>query len=508
MIAQHGLLGSTYPWKDTNEEGQQVVWSIGDSHTIKTNPTGSSYGPTPAAGTVYQWDVPNQQLYEIGATDILQTGAGANWGSIYPQIGISYFSATGRKPVFVTSGSSGANFAPQGDLNDWSATGSLYGPAKTQLQNCLAYLGLSTPKYILVNCGINDTRSADALATIETEINALFAKLIADFPRATILVTQIGRSEIGERSNTRIHAVRYYLKNVARNNANVHIVAYEGPLYSTGDYDSDNLHLLQTGKNIIGEMHGRWLANHMYSKWARSIIACHFDDLSTTRKGLISTMITALGDGYFNLEFLYNFHTTIENNTFLDWSFLWIGNKVSTTFTANDCITTNGTSNYYHLDFNEARMLTGTALDGSFVGLKIKTNRSAAGGSVRVAIGISNAGGAYAIGQLNTSLTYYRVNDATTTTYATWPSLPNDTFISAGRSGGTKYLYGNGVQVVSAAVAVVAVIDGPMILGGLYANGTPANFIDIDAEYAYGGNISGYAQTVFYDAMEALRDGW
>jgi hypothetical protein len=40
----------------TTADGKQVWWVVGDSLTTKRNPTGTAYGPTPTAGTVYQCD--------------------------------------------------------------------------------------------------------------------------------------------------------------------------------------------------------------------------------------------------------------------------------------------------------------------------------------------------------------------------------------------------------------------------------------------------------------------
>lgn len=508
MIAQHGYLGSTYPWKDTNEEGQQVVWAIGDSHTVKRNPTGSAYGPTPTAGTVYQWDVPNQQLYEVGATDILQTGAGANWGSIYPQMGISYFNATGRKPVFVTGGVGGTNYAPRtGDSGDWSAADTVYSTAKTQLDNCLAYLGLSGPKYIYVNCGINDARGDTALATIQTEITNFYNKLHTDYPNAVIIITMPGRFEIGEVTSTRILEIRNYLKTEGQNRGYMHIAASETAMWSAGHYDSDLLHLLQTGNNIIGEMVGRWLSNYTREKWARSIISCHFDELSSARKTLIENWVNTLGSIYFTTDFFYNQHTTIESNTYFDWAFQWSGFKTGATFTANDCITTNGTSSYWRPAFNTSIAIHASQNDG-YMATKIKTNRSAAGGSTRVALGHAAAGDQRVVGQTSASVIYYRYNDLTTNSPAVGTKLPDDTFVGTGRVGTTKHYFENGVSVHSATQASTSLSDGAIYQGCLNNASVAGNFIDADFEYCIGGALSGSNILTIYNACEALIDAW
>lgn len=508
QLAQHGYLGSTYPWKDTNEEGQQVVLAIGDSHTVKRNPTGTAYGPTPTANTVFQWDVPNQLLYEIGATDILQTGAGTDWGSIYPQMGISYFSSTGRKPVFVTMGVGGTNYSPRtGDSGDWSTADTLYTTAKDECDNCLTFLGLNTPKYVIVNLGVNDSRGATALATIQADITSLYDRLHTDYPRAVILQIMMGRNET-EVSTSRAIAIRNYIRNEAETRDYMHIVASETAMWSNGYYDSDNLHLLQTGNNLVGEMVGRWLdpANAIYSKWAKSIIASHFDALSTARKALINQWVTSVGSLYFDLDQFYNLHTTIEANTFFDWTFQYGGFKTSSVFTANDCVTSNGTSSYWRPDLDQSKVIHATSTDG-FAGCKIKTNRSVAG-ATRVALGRAAAGDQTVLGQTNLSVLYHRFNDLTLTTDADETVLADDSYYATGRSSTTKILYKNGVNVNQATQAITSQSTGAMYLGCLNNAGTAGNFIDADFQYVVAGLLGGVSQVTIYNSCEALIDGW
>lgn len=490
----------------TSEGPYDVIWGIGDSHTVKRNPTGTSYGPTPTANTVFQWDVATQTLYEIGATDILQSGSGANWGSIWPQMGISYNTYTGKKPVFVTGGVGGTNYAPRtGDSGDWSAADTIYSSAKTELDNCLAYLGKKGPRYIVVNLGVNDGRGTTALATIQTEITAFYTKLHTDYPNAIILQIMMGRNET-EVSTARAIAIRNYIRNEAETRDYMHIIASETALWSNSYYDSDNLHLLQTGNNIVGEMFGRWLQNRTYSKWARSIIASHFDALSTARKDLIEDWVTDMGSLYFDLDFFYNQHTTIEANTFFDWTFQLGGFKTSATFTANDCITTNGTSSYWRPDHDFTRAVHSSQNDG-FIGVKIKTNRSAAGGSTRVALGRAAAAEQAVVGQTNLSLTYHRYNDLTLSN-GTETKLADDSYYSSGRSGTTKILYKNGVADNSVTQASTGLSSGTIYQGALNNAGVAGNFLDCDFQYCIGGLLGGVSQVTIYNACEALIDSW
>lgn len=504
-----GFFHTTGDEGDTTIDGKQVVWVVGDSLSTRRNPTGSAYGPTPTADTVYQWDTTNSNLYTIGSTDILQSGSVANGGSIWPQAGIEYYSKTGFKPVFVTGGVGGTNYAPRtGETDNWSTSSTLYDTKKQDLINCLNHLQLKKPKYIVVILGINDARGSTSLNQIQIQINNFYAKIQADFPNTTILIAQIGRDETGTTTN-RIVNVRKYLKDIVTNNSNCYFFTQLAPLFPAGQYDSDNIHLLQTGNNTVGLMFGRWLANSSYSKWPRALISSHFDDLSNTRKDLISTFFTSVGTGINTLDFLYNHKTTIENNTYIDWTFLNVGLKVSSTFVANSHIATNGTSAYWRPQFIQTiNALSSLSTDG-FIGVKVKTNTSPNDGVARVALGGGHTTNGFTlVGQTGASSLYYRYSDNDNTLYTGNTTVPNDSFLVSARNGGTKYLWINGVNVHNAAIAAVGSNNFAVYTGALNNNATASNFFTGQYEYQLGGQYSTANIANLYAYMEAVVDGW
>lgn len=496
----------------TNSSGQQGIVVFGDSITTRRS---DAYGPTPSANTVYQWDVPNQQIVTIGATDILQSGAAANTGSPWPKYGIEYNTNTGYKPVIMTLGVGGTNYAPRiGETDNWSNSSTLYATQKTQVTNCLTAMGVSKPKRIIICLGINDSRGATALATVQTEITNFFTKLTTDFPSTTVLLVQIGREESGV-SSARTVPIRQYLKQVCVDYPNVHLAANLAPFWAVGQvsgtplYGGDDLHPSQAGNNEWARQVAQWELNSAYSKWARSIISCHFDVLSNARKTLIDTWITSLGSLYFDLDFVYNQHTTIESNTFIGLTFIWAGYKTSSTFTANDCITSNGTSSYFRGDWNPTNA-TKSSQNDVFFGVKIKTNRSGTG-STKVAFGVGSGGAQMALGQTNSPSQgiYYRVNDSTTSQYTTDTTFQANSFYWAYRSAsGTKGLGKNGASVTTASVASATPANASAYQGALNNNGVAASFIDADMQYAVGGKFSTMNFTTLYNAMEALVSGW
>lgn len=497
----------------------EVIWVIGDSHATKRNIPGGP-GPTPAANTVYQWDVINSNLYQIGSTDILQSGSSSTWGSIFPQYGIDRNADSGRMVVFICSGIGGSNYSPRtGDTGDWTDADTLWSTAKANFDSCISYLNSHYPNAILykkakVIMGVNDIRGIaggqSTQSTVLIDITAFYTRFESSYPGMEISIVLPGRSENG--ITLAAHSiVRNALINEARARTNVHIACTEAPFASAGYYDTDNLHLVQDGNNALGSMMAKWDKSTAYSKWARPIIASHFDDLSSIRKDLINSFVATLGSYLFELEYLYIFKNTIQNNIYNSWCLLSaayspnLGGSFS--YNANDSIGTNGTSNYIltgHLADNNNVHATATDF---FDGVKIKTNRSAAG-VTKVAIGVGSATSQDVVGQTNSNTVYARANDLTTTSSGADTKLQDDTFYAAYRTGTTKGLWKNTLSLVSATQAMVSSINRNKPVGCLDNNGTYGNFIDADFLYAVGGKYSTMDMSVLYNALETLTDSW
>lgn len=234
------------PRDDTNESNQQAFLIIGDSIGRGTS---EAPGPTPTAGTVYEYTT---SIVQVGSSDLDIAGQ----GSAYPRMGIDYNASTGYKPVFINKASSGAEFSPNTDTNNYSPTGTLYALAVTAANDCLEAMGVSQLRGIIILLGINDARASDAnspLATVQTNVTSLFDRLQADFPDTPTYVINLGKTSSGFYA-TRIVAVRSYVEAevAARDHC---MMAYD--LRNFEDfpeyYDADNLHLVQAGNNYLGE---------------------------------------------------------------------------------------------------------------------------------------------------------------------------------------------------------------------------------------------------------------
>lgn len=480
---------------DTTADGKRVALIVSDSITVTSDGT----APTPNANVLYEWD----GSAVVNVTDDLATRFS---GTFAPQFANDYNANTGYKTVFVNAAKPGSEYSPNGNTDNWSTSGTLYDAAIADCDACLDALNLSLPFVIFVSLGINDARGAVSLTTIKSDMDSLYSRLTAKYPGVPILIMQIGSSESSIPVDSRIGDLRKHTKQLVLDNADLHFCAPLTSMRAAGYYDTDFLHLKQTGQNEIGKMFARWFANSSYSKWARSIIASHFDDLSTARKNLIETFVST--EVYQNADMFFNFKTTTKNNAFLDWCFLSLPLDVGTvTFTANDSITTTATgSKYLRCGFIPSVMAMNTAQNDFLHGIKVKANRTTSGtvGSIFTCTNTAQM----MLEQTTTPGLLYRANDGTLNQYTGHTAWQNDSFYATGRNSGTKYLRQNNTQLASASVASTGQCSGDAAVGGRNAAGTVTQIVDADFEYAIHVKytISNIADV--YTNLESLSDNW
>lgn len=485
----------------TNGQGQQVVWVIGDSHTRSR--LSGAYGPTPTAGTVYQFY--SAAISQIGATDIQQDVTGANWGSIWPEFGIKYFTATARKPVFALSGIGGTTWAFNASaVDEWANTSTLYADSKVLCDAALAAVGVQSPKYIVIALGNNDAFYATALATIQSAINQVLTTITTDYPNSQILIVQNGRLAAGS-INSRIITIRGYLVQAARDFTNVYIAGNMATLDAVGScFLADNIHMTQTGNNHIGDMLGKFVALNplSYSKWARSIISNHFSELSTARKDLILTFVTSAGSTLFDADFIGKFKAPTEQDTFLDFSFLTaFYNLAGLTFTANSHISSNGSSTWGRVNFNPTIAQRVTQNDIS-AEIKIKANRST---TFATAMGGGSATTHIRIGQTNT-VVYGRIHDITTTSFGESDFVDDNSYRVKRTTSTAKTGDKSGAQVASVSVTSIAPSSNTLNVGSMNITSVASDFMDGDYEWAI--ICKPAAAETLRAAMETLCDNW
>lgn len=495
QAAEWFLSGGNQASPDTNPDGKQLFAILGDSIARGTS---DGVGPTPTAGTVFEWD--GAAEVEVTNSDLID----ANTGSMWPRFGIDHNTNTGRKPVFINTAAGGAEYSPNGDNNNWSSTGTLRAAALTKINSAMSHYAVTKLKGIFVILGVNDARGAVALATIQSDISDFYTWLQTQYPDTPILIAQIGRTE-SVTAAVRINTIRGYVRSIVEANTNCHFFCNLTSLVSGGYYDTDNLHLAQTGNNMVGQMAARWFSNSAYSKWARSIIASFTDDLSTARKTLISNFVGADPTTFFlSLDVFLLFKNTNEDNCYNDWLFGAGPLKVNTLiFTANQDLAAAG-GGYVRSGYISSVALKSTLEDVIF-GCRC-TSKTV--GSMTI-IGSVNASST-SDRRLATTLTgpnrSYRVHD-TTGTSVTGDMAAGSNYHQRRTSGNVKQMIRNTTVDSNVSVAVAVAVTVEDYIFALNTNGSSGSFATAGLGCYYNGKDS-VIQSQIDAKINALLDGW
>lgn len=482
---------------DTTPAGEQLFGVIGDSNADGRGAT----IPVVASDTLFLWsgssftEITNQSVSNDDPTK----------GSIWQQFATDYKAFSGHKTLLVNGASGGAEYYPNGDNNNWYTSGTLYTAWKTKMLNALGNKSLTTPKAIFVNLGINDVRSANSIADITTGVNSLVSRLAADFPNTPIIFIQVGRTEAADGANTqKLYDMRKLLITTIEANANLYMCGSAASLIGTGGYLGDNLHYTQASNDSLGSMFCRWFKNaDVPNKWARAVVSSTFDDQTTTWKNLRVTFITNQynNGNYFKLENLFLFKTSTKNNIFNDLTFLSFGVDGGVTFTADDCITTNGTTSYFVMGFVPSIYNSRASVNDVIVGvrLKSKTTSGSAGFFGRVDPS-SNALVCYQ-GASNTN---YRVNDNTTSNLGSESGFTAGNTYAVARNGGTKYLHKGLAVDASAAVASTSACTQAIVIGAVVSNTSFSLYFGGSYHYAFASKYSDLDLTSLYAGLDTL----
>lgn len=206
-------------------------------------------------------DANSDVLYEFNGTSfdvVINDVAAANTGSWMPSFANRLNEFLGCNVNLSTNGSAGSEFSPYLDNNNWSISGTLYSPMKVEAD---ALALLKNINGFIIILGINDARGTASISQIETDAISLIDRLNSDFSNPKIYIVQIGRTESGV--TQRVLDVRDIISNgvdgLVETYSNVKLCA------SLADFDNsyfyDNLHLTQTGNDILGEQIANYIIN-------------------------------------------------------------------------------------------------------------------------------------------------------------------------------------------------------------------------------------------------------
>lgn len=479
----------------TNTNGEQAFLVVGDSIANGSNNT-TGPGPTPSVGTVKQWNT--SSIINITNADVYNIPAGG--GTFIPKMGIDYNTASGRVPVFIPQGSSGAEFSPNGDNNNWSSTGTLRAIAESETTDCLTTLGVAKPKGIIVILGINDARAATTIGTVQTDIDAFFTWLTTTYPGVPIQVAQIGRTE-SVTGNSRIYTVRERIVSNAISKTDVNMCFNLGSWINSSGYGADLLHPTQTGNNNLGAALARWWSNLAYSKWTRSIISSMYGDITSGRKTLINNFVTTIGADLFDLENLHFLKVSDANDIGSDWTFLQLLHLNTGDVNLNTNLSCNGTDDSFESTYNPSIAILRASQNDLFTIAKIADNGAV---GVRTLFGGSNT----VFFRLTQGNIQYVVNDGTTTTAAgPITAFVDNTSYGIYRSGTTKGLLTNGVSTDNATVSSTGNINRNMRYGA-FNNGALSQFGDFEYEWIVSGKFTTVDIASLHAALNTLSAGW
>lgn len=494
--------------RNTGASQYFIVASTGDSIDRGTS-SGGQVGPTTAAGTCYEWD--GTQLVELTTQDVSAAVTGSPW----KQFALDHNANTGKIVVLVCGGSGGAEFYPNGDNNNWSASGTLRAAFETKLNSCLAYFGKQIPDAWFSILGVNDARGAQSLSNIQSASQSYIDWIQTNWPGTTILHAQVGISENstnGNRNTARIMSVRTYVRDLAKNNPNVHLVGSLPSFNGAGYYDTDNIHLTQAGNNELGKMFARWFQNTTYNKWARSLVSSFFTDISSSRKTLINNFIDAeIANGnYFKYDLLNSFKNEDVKNIYVDWTFLQGPSGVgSPTFTANGYITTNGTTGQYWKTGHTPSINSYNISQNSVnYGLKIRT-RVTSSGTLAVAMGVNDGTQRVMIGQNTTpAVAYFVHNNAISTSTSPDVALANDALYAVIRSGSATNIMVKNTTTIDAVGSIsVGLPSYEITIGANNVSNVLGTPFSGTYEYYWGGSHT-INHNDAYNNMETVIDNW
>ena len=479
---------------------------VGDS---TSGGKGRTLGPITPTKTLYQWL--NGVETEITTTDISTNLVGGPYGTQYKQFAIDYKALTGHSSVIITRGSSGAEFYPDGDTNNWYTSGVLYTAAIADAQACMVATGRPLTA-IIMSLGINDVRGAQTIANINTAIDSLFTRLHASFPNIPILVIQVGRHETSV-LDARHYSIRKKLRDVVLADSNAFFVSNNATFTSTNLYDVENLHLDQEGNNIQGSQIARWFKYSSYSKWGRSLICSMFDDsLGTTRRALVDNFIQSqVTSGNFpDFEILNSFVTTTEFNCFIDFVFLGCATIVGPPiFNINESYETDGIDDLIIPAFDAVNVDNSIISQDNFIfGVKLLENKSpdpSSGSMYGRRLAAANPG--IVIVQASGTFTNFRCNDDTPTN-STVGRLQNNTLYSVARTGTTKRLIVNKVIDTSIVQASTGETPSPVTIGALRAGAVSTLPFAGKYQYAYAAKYTTFDLDNFYDNIEYMMTHW
>lgn len=492
---------------------------MGDSIAAGTS---TAPGPTCAAGLVYEYV--GGVLVDRATTEFSSiTSVGA--GTIWKQFAIDVNASTGKKVVIIAKGLSGAEVFPNGGTDThWApnydnagsfvsaGTGSvLYNNAKTDVTNCLAYLGKSSLDGVLQVVGVNDARGGATVANIQLGFESLMDKINSDFPGVPIFAASIGRDEtsiMGGKKQS-VKRIQWILANAR---SYYHLAANLINLYewdAATYYNADNLHLTQTGNNLAGTIFARYFLSTESDKDVRQVLNAFKTARTTAHAAAWKAFVQNLKSAgtWTALESFIPAVGAAVEDVLVDIKYLGVGHNYGFTFSANSHIAiSSGTAQRGYFVYPSIGWVNAGQTD-FLKGVRVKVNNTAAG-TLGYLFGVTvsaPSSRSIFVAQNASSQIVYACSDGTGSTYTGVTKFQNDELVTIGRNGTTKLLYRGGTQVSTAAVAASGgLIDQVSYDGCRSLDGTPNGFLNSQIEASYEAAYTGFNVSTFNTELNTL----
>lgn len=456
QIAQLGFMGNAQVERD-------LFLIIGDSNG---DGRGSTI-PTIPSETLYNWN--GSAFDEITTQTVANDGS---YGSAWQQMAVNFRNSFGRPVYIVNKCSGGSEFYPNGDNNNWYTSGTLYSPAVTAANAAKTALAI-TRLSVIVCLGINDIRGAQTTGNIQTAMASLMTRLNSDFSTPEIYIIMPGRDDITGYNGSRHQVVRRLLMNHATD-ANIHIVAQMLPLANWSLYDVDNLHLTQTGYNLLGAQIARYFIHSSYAKETRSILASFKNDVSAAVKSAINTFVTSFTSFYATVDSFYILVGSDADNKKVDWGLLSAPQFISVT-DATAGVTTAGTSSSYIRTnlFHDLQSTTRSTVTDFAEFVKTGTVTTS-GATSAFLFGKSQSGVSLRIYQGGSALNV-QAYDAGGDSNGAETKFADNAVYAIARNGTNKMMKKDSSDVISVTVASTGNVNSrDSMIGTINASGTPS----------------------------------
>lgn len=230
-------------------DSKEIVICIGDSNSAGTNGS-TGNGPYVSAGQAFYYN-----RSPIGIRNLLPDIIASPSGSQYPQAAITYYSSSGKRIIFVPTGSGGSYISNTG--TNWSTSGTLYALMQTDVTRAIDITGKQL-KGIYICLSINDIVGGVSVATMQAAWDSLLSRLQSDYPGVPICIDKMGASNP---ALTNLVTMQAYVAGKA--SATITVIEGMSSMQANGWF-SDTIHPIQTGNNYRGTLIGGWLLSLTY----------------------------------------------------------------------------------------------------------------------------------------------------------------------------------------------------------------------------------------------------